>query len=150
MLYLGKTTEAFAKLEPHRDEAEQERHEQQDDIDDDSPRQGISLNRFRLHIVAHSDSFGQVITATLGESGYLTKHTGRMSLDKVRSLLAAAQLADRLHLDFLNLNQSFPRVREKITLQAFFYSFPLPTYCSRTSIFREIRSTAAIAWKRRR
>src|SRR5439155_23349119 len=100
--YLRKATEAFAKLEPHRDEAEQERHEQEDDIDDDPPRQGISLNRFRLHIVAHSDSFGQVITATLRENGYLTGRTGRMSLDKIRSLLAAAQLADQLHRDFLN------------------------------------------------
>jgi hypothetical protein len=34
-----------------------------------------------------------------------------MSQDKVRSLPVASHLADQLHLDFLNLHQSFPLVR---------------------------------------
>src|SRR5947207_15669549 len=68
-------------------------------------------------IVTH---FGQVITATLGENGYLTGRTGRMSLDKVRSLLAAAQLADQLHLDFLN-QPIFPPGETKDHASGFFF-----------------------------
>lgn len=73
LLGFRKTGGAFTVLEPHWDEADQERHEKQTGTDGDPPHQGISRNRFKLRIIAHSDFFGRAITATLGASGYLTR-----------------------------------------------------------------------------